>query len=274
MKRIFLLIHGIFLFAICNHLYARKINDSIPRYAGYTLAWNDEFDENTLNKNDWNIEHGNNNGWGNHELEYYTSSPKNVYISGGNLVIEARKEKRDNFSYSSARINTKGKREFLYGRIDMRAKLPVDKGMWPALWLLGSNISEVGWPKCGEIDVMELIGKNPKEVVGSFHWLKSGAAEGTINNKYDLRGEDFSEKFHVYSLIWLRDSMQILVDNSPYVKVARQDFNDGVYPFDKPFFLLFNVAVGGDWPGNPVSTTTFPQKMLVDYVRYYRLDKE
>ncbi|ANI89227.1 hypothetical protein A9P82_07940 [Arachidicoccus ginsenosidimutans] len=256
---------------VFNNVHAQNVA-SIPQYQGYTLAWHDEFDENKLNEKDWTYELGNRNGWGNHELEYYTSSPKNIYTSKGNLVIEARREKKDDFDYTSARIDTKNKQEFLYGRIDMRAKLPVDKGLWPALWLLGSNISTVPWPKCGEIDVMELIGKNPKEVVGSFHWKKADGTEGTINNKYDLTDEDFSKNFHVYSLIWRKDSMQILVDNFPYVKVAREDFNDGTYPFDKPFFLLFNVAVGGDWPGNPDNATKFPQKMLVDYVRYYKLN--
>ncbi|MGF7229986.1 glycoside hydrolase family 16 protein, partial [Arachidicoccus sp.] len=261
-----------FYISMPNNIYAKKIirTDSIPQYKGYTLAWHDEFDKKKLNEQDWNYEKGNHNGWGNHELEYYTSRPKNVYLSKGHLVIEARKEDYHTFHYTSARITTKDKKEFTYGRIDMRAKLPVSSGMWPALWMLGSNISTVNWPTCGEIDIMELIGKNPKQVVGSFHWEKANGTEGTINNKYSLSNGDFSKNFHVYSLTWGKDSMQILIDNIPYVKAARQDFNDGTYPFDKPFFLLFNVAVGGDWPGSPDDTIKFPQKMSVDYVRYYR----
>lgn len=252
--------------------YARKIIhiDSIPQYKGYTLAWHDEFNEKKLNKKVWNYEIGNHKGWGNNELEYYTSSPKNVYISKGILVMEARKENCDSFHYTSARITTQNKKEFTYGRIDMRAKLPVSSGMWPALWMLGSNVAKVNWPKCGEIDIMELVGKNPQQIVGSFHWEKADQTEGTINNRYNLINEDFSKNFHLYSLIRKKDSMQILVDNIPYVKVSRQDFKDGSYPFDNPFFLLFNVAVGGDWPGNPDSTTKFPQRMLIDYVRYYK----
>lgn len=252
--------------------YAKKIIsiDSIPQYKGYILAWHDEFNAKKLNEKIWNYEIGNRKGWGNNELEYYTSSPKNVFISKGNLVIEAKNESLDSFHYTSARITTKNKKEFTYGRIDIRAKLPVSSGMWPALWMLGSNVSKVNWPKCGEIDIMELVGKNPKQVVGSFHWEKTDGTEGTINNRYSLINEDFSKSFHVYSLIRKKDSMQILVDNIPYVKVSRQDLSDGSYPFDNPFFLLFNVAVGGDWPGNPDSTTKFPQRMLVDYVRYYK----
>lgn len=238
-------------------------------YPGYHLVWHDEFDETGLSDNDWNYEIGG-NGWGNQELEYYTSRPQNVFISDGKLIIEARKESYGNNSYTSARITTQGKHEFQYGRIDIRAKLPVATGMWPALWMLGSNIKQVGWPQCGEIDIMELIGKNPREVVGSFHWKKADGSEGTFNNRYDLTQGDFSQAFHVFSLLWDADSLQILVDDIPYVKASRQDLSDGPYPFDQPFFFIFNVAVGGNWPGPPDQTTSFPQRMFVDYVRVFQ----
>lgn len=238
-------------------------------YPGYRLVWHDEFDEQQLADSNWNYEIGG-NGWGNQELEYYTSRPQNVFLSDGKLIIEARQESYGNNAYTSARITTQGKHEFQYGRIDIRAKLPVAQGLWPALWMLGSNIKQVGWPQCGEIDIMELIGKNPREVVGSLHWKKADGNVATFNNKYDLSQGDFSQAFHVFSLLWSADSLQILVDDIPYVKAARQDLSDGIYPFVQPFFFIFNVAVGGNWPGPPDQTTVFPQRMFVDYVRVFQ----
>jgi len=243
--------------------------DTPTSYAGYKLVWSDEFNESKLNTNDWNYETGG-GGWGNQELENYTSRSQNVFVSSGNLIIEARKEKYGNNDYTSARITTQGKQEFKYGRIDIRAKLPVAHGMWPALWMLGNNINSVGWPECGETDIMELIGKNPKQVIGSLHWKKSDGSVGTFNNAYSLATEDFSQHFHVFSLIWSQDSLKILVDDIPYVKASRQDVSDGIYPFDNPSFLIFNVAVGGLWPGSPDDTTVFPQRMFVDYVRVFQ----
>lgn len=243
--------------------------DSPLSYPGYKLVWSDEFNGTALNTKDWNYENGG-NGWGNNELENYTSRLQNSFLSCGNLVIEARQEDYNGNHYTSARITTQGKQEFTYGRIDIRAKLPVAKGMWPALWMLGSNIPTVPWPACGETDIMELIGTNPRQVVGSFHWKKSNGSEGTFNNAYSLSAEDFSQHFHVFSLIWAQDSLQILVDGMAYVKAARQNLSDGTYPFDNPFFLIFNVAVGGDWPGPPDNTTPFPQRMFVDYIRVFQ----
>ncbi|HEX5552274.1 MAG TPA: family 16 glycosylhydrolase [Chitinophagaceae bacterium] len=240
-------------------------------YPGYKLVWRDEFGGSSLNENDWNYETGG-TGWGNNELENYTSRPQNVFLSSGNLVIEARKEDYQGSHYTSARITTQGKKEFTYGRIDIRAKIPVAKGMWPALWMLGGNISTVPWPACGETDIMELIGKNPSRVVGSFHWKKADGTEGTYNDTYNLTTGDFSQHFHVFSLLWGHDSLQILVDDVPYVKASREALTDGIYPFDKPFFLIFNVAVGGNWPGPPDHTTQFPQRMFVDYVRVFQKD--
>lgn len=241
-----------------------------PRsYPGYHLIWHDEFNGKTLSTRDWNFEEGG-HGWGNHELEYYTARKQNVFLSGGMLVIQARKENYKGSAYTSARITTQGKREFTYGRVDIRARVPVSKGMWPALWMLGSSIPTVSWPACGEIDIMEVIGTHPSQVVGSLHWKKADGKEGTFNNRYDLSTGDFSTRFHVFSLIWEKDSIKILVDNIPYVKASREDLSDGDYPFDKPFFFLFNVAVGGDWPGAPDQTTSFPQRMYVDYVRVFQ----
>ncbi|MGH2648343.1 MAG: family 16 glycosylhydrolase, partial [Ginsengibacter sp.] len=242
--------------------------ESQTSYPGYSLVWSDEFDGKTLNSNNWNYETGG-SGWGNHELENYTSRPQNVFVSSGNLVIEARQESYGGNNYTSARLNTAGKQQFQYGRIDIRAKLPVSSGMWPALWMLGNNFAQAGWPGCGETDIMELIGKNPKQIVGSFHWKKGDGTEGTVNNVFNAP-QDFSQQFHVFSLIWDQDSLKILVDDHVYVSGNTQNITTGTYPFNAPSFFIFNVAVGGDWPGSPDNTTIFPQRMFVDYVRVFQ----
>ncbi|MBS1947500.1 MAG: family 16 glycosylhydrolase [Bacteroidetes bacterium] len=238
-------------------------------YPGYNLVWSDEFNGNSINTNDWNFETGG-DGWGNHELEYYTGRPQNAFVSCGNLIIEARSENYGNNYYTSARLTTQNKRTFLYGRIDIRAKLPVASGMWPALWMLGSNIPQVGWPACGETDIMELIGKKPNQVAGSFHWANSGGGVSSISKSDTLLSGDFSQQFHVFSLTWEKDSMQILIDDHPYSTANSQNVTGGNYPFNLPFFFIFNVAVGGDWPGPPDYNTNFPQRMFVDYVRVFQ----
>ncbi len=276
--RLFIILAGLALFS-CSGKKSGSGENILPfdtsgyespmSYPGYHLVWHDEFNGDSLNAADWNYETGG-NGWGNQELEYYTSRKQNAFLTSGFLVIRAQAESYNGSEYTSARITTQGKREFTYGRVDIRAKLPVTTGMWPALWMLGSNIPAAGWPECGEIDIMELIGKNPQQVVGSFHWKKADGSEGTVNNRYTLAAGDFSQRFHVYSLIWSRDSLSILMDDIPYANASRQDLSNGNYPFDNPFFLIFNVAVGGNWPGPPDATTHFPQQMVVDYVRVFQ----
>ena len=238
-------------------------------YPGYNLVWHDEFDGSALNTSDWNYEQGG-SGWGNHELENYTNRQQNVFVSAGNLIIEARQESFGGSNYTSGRLTTYGKQQFTYGRIDIRAKLPVSKEMWPALWMLGSNISTVPWPACGETDIMELIGTYPSRVVGSMHWKQQDGSTGTFNNAYNLSSQDFSQQFHVFSIIWKQDSLQFLVDDNVYVNGSTGNVTSGTYPFNSPFFFIFNVAVGGDWPGSPDGTTVFPQRMFVDYVRVFQ----
>jgi beta-glucanase (GH16 family) len=239
-------------------------------YPGYTLAWSDEFSGAALDMNVWNQEVGNgSNGWGNHELEYYTNSTKNTLVSNGNLVIEARKESIGGFNYSSARLTTQNKKAFTFGRIDIRAKLPVNKGIWPALWMLGSNISSVSWPACGEMDIMELIGTYPSRCYGTMHWGTGAGAHASKGSEYNLASGNFSQQFHVYSLIWSQDNIQCLVDDQLYLTVTKTDVGT-TYPFNASQFFIFNVAVGGDWPGAPDNSTTFPQRMFVDYVRVFQ----
>jgi beta-glucanase (GH16 family) len=239
-------------------------------YPGYTLAWNDEFSVNTIDQNVWNFESGNNNGWGNNELEYYTASPKNVFVSNGNLIIEARKESINGFNYSSARMTTQNKKSFTFGRIDIRAKLPVSKGLWPALWMLGNNITTVGWPASGEIDIMELIGTSPNRVYGTMHWKPVGAPSTNKGSHYDLNSGDFSQQFHVFTLVWTQDTLKWYVDDQLYYTGTKADVGTANYPFNAPEFFIFNVAVGGNWPGPPDATTPFPQRMFVDYVRVFQ----
>lgn len=238
-------------------------------YPGYTLAWSDEFSSSTINTDNWNFEAGN-SGFGNHELENYTARTQNAFQSNGKLIIEARSELSNGSNYTSARMNTAGKKTFKFGRIDIRAKLPVTKGMWPALWMLGSNISTVPWPACGETDIMELVGLDPKKVQGTCHFANSAGVHDSRGGSYSLSNEDFSQKFHVFSIKWVQDSITFLVDDQSYFTVTNASTGTTNYPFNNPSFFIFNVAVGGDWPGSPDATTGFPQRMFVDYVRVFQ----
>lgn len=255
---------------VCDGTYV-PVNDSgynaPTSYAGLSLLWSDEFNGTGINANTWNYETGG-GGWGNNELENYTNTTKNAFITnGGYLVIEARKE--SDGTYTSARLQTLGKKEFTYGRMDIRAKLPKTKGIWPAIWMLGSNISSTPWPACGELDIMELLGNQPNKVYGTMHWGQAGQGSTHIGDSYVLSNNDFSDKFHVFSIVWDSSKIEWYVDNVKYFTGNKSDVN-GTYPFDKSFFFLLNVAIGGNWPGAPDASTVFPQRMIVDYIRVYQ----
>lgn len=236
---------------------------------GYTLVWSDEFDSTALNANNWNYETGA-NGWGNNELENYTAGTNNAYIENGNLVIEAKKEISGSAGYSSARLTSKGKQKFSHGKIEFRAKLPATKGIWPALWMLGENIDQVGWPTCGEIDIMELINKEqPSKIYGTGHWAANGG-HASAGGNFTLSSGYYSDAFHLFAIEWDGNQIKWLMDNNQYYQLNRADVTGDSYPFDKEFYLIMNVAVGGNWPGNPDASSVFPQKMLVDYVRVYQ----
>jgi beta-glucanase (GH16 family) len=239
-------------------------------YPGYTLVWSDEFSGNSLDLNVWNQEGGNSGGWGNNELEYYTSSQGNTFVSNGNLIIEARREAIGGFNYSSGRMTTQDKKAFKFGRIDIRAKLPVGNGIWPALWMLGSDINSVGWPACGETDIMELIGKTPSTVYGTMHWANGGGTHSSKGAEFELPAGDYSKEFHVFSIIWTLNNISWYVDDQKYLETSVADTGDGNYPFNADQYFIFNVAVGGNWPGSPDSNTLFPQRMFVDYVRVFQ----
>jgi beta-glucanase (GH16 family) len=239
-------------------------------YDGYNLVWQDEFSGTTLNTANWTHETGNGSGgWGNNELEYYR--PENTKLRDGYMIITARSESYQGKSFTSSRIITKGKQEFLYGRIDIRAKLPKGQGIWPALWMLGSNISTVGWPKCGEIDIMEMVGGQGREntIKGTLHWDH----EGTYACTCDKLGKTlstgiFPDKFHVYTLTWDATFIKWYVDDELFETIDITPA--GLSEFHAKQFFIFNVAVGGNWPGSPDATTKFPQQMIVDYVRVFQ----
>jgi beta-glucanase (GH16 family) len=255
---------------------------SILKDKRWKLVWSDEFngpdgppvDRSKIDRSKWALETGS-GVWGNEELEYYTDRPANVFLRNGNLVIRALKEKfppsdPKASNYTSARLKTLGKFSRAYGRFEARIKLPFGQGMWPAFWMLGDDIDKAGWPACGEIDIMENIGKEPSLIHGSIHGPGYTGNVG-IEAPYSLPGgQRFGDDFHVFAVEWSPDSVAFFVDQTMYVKRTRADLRPGwKWVFDKPFFLILNLAVGGDWPGAPDSSTRFPQEMLVDYVRVY-----
>lgn len=239
-------------------------------YPGYTLVWSDEFDGAALNPDFWTSETGTgNNGWGNNELQYYRED--NTSLVNGHLVITAKKQKFGGQEYTSSRIITKGKKAFKFGRIDIRAALPKGKGLWPALWMLGSNIDAVSWPACGEIDIMELTGDLPNRVLGTVHFGANLSQHRYISQSKYLSGNaNFQDEFHVFSINWVADKIEFLVDNEVFHTITPASMNGAAYPFNKPFFFIFNVAVGGNLPGSPDNSTPFPQRMIVDYVRVFQ----
>ncbi len=238
----------------------------------WQLVWSDEFEGpagQLPDMSSWQFDTG--TDWGNGQLEYDTDRPENVSLDGfGRLAITAREESYREQDYTSGRIKTKDLFEQAYGRFEARIQLPVGQGIWPAFWLLGSDIDEVGWPICGEIDIMEYRGQEPSVVYGSLHGPGYSGGDA-ISLRYDLVGDRFDAGFHVFSIKWSPDRIVWSVDDTPYFSVAPGDIPDGTdWVFDHPFFIILNVAVGGGFVGSPDSTTVFPQRMLVDWVRVYR----
>jgi|SRR5579864_807431 len=247
---------------------------------GYKLIWSDEFngpDGSAPDKKKWAYDIGvGENGWGNQELEYYTNHKKNAYIKNGNLVITARREKTKapdatTRQYTSARLKTLGLFSQTYGRFEARMKIPKGQGMWPAFWMMGDDVDKVGWPTCGEIDVMENIGKEPATVHGSLHGPSSTGSTSDATKILSLpAGQNLADDFHIYAVEWEPGTVRFYLDSTLYATFDQSQWlAGGKWVFDHPFFLLLNVAVGGDWPGPPDNTTKFPQRMLVDYVRVY-----
>jgi len=236
-------------------------------YDGYQLVWNDEFDGNTINTSSWVFETGTgNSGWGNNELQYYRQ--ENAWVEGGVLTIEAKKEIYQGSSYTSSRMKTQSKKSFQFGRIDIRALLPKGQGIWPALWLLGDNIQSVGWPSCGEIDIMEMIGGSGREntVHGTVHWDNDGHVQA--GGGYTLQSGIFANEYHVFTITWDETYLTWFMNDIQFYQISITPSH--MTEFRQKFFFIFNLAVGGNWPGNPDATTVFPQQMRVDYVRVFQ----
>ena len=238
-------------------------------YPGYQLVWSDEFRQPTIDKSNWTFDIGNgSNCWGNNELQYYKEENASIYAEEY-LMITAKEESVGGFDYTSSRMITKGKREFKFGRVDIRAAMPIGQGIWPALWSLGADIQTNPWPNCGEIDIMEYLGHESSRVHGTVHW-------GLNTHKYKgsstLSGNegDFHKAFHVFSIIWEKDKIEWYVDDKKYFSISASEMEGQPYPFNNDQFFIINCAVGGNWPGSPNNSTIFPQRFFVDYIRVFQ----
>ena len=232
--------------------------------------WHDEFEGSCIDASKWSFDIGS-NGWGNEELQYYTDRPENAYVTGGILHIRANKEQYNGSNYTSARLISKNKFSFKYGTIEARIALPVGKGIWPAFWMLGKSIDTDTWPACGEIDIIEAI--NSEHVVyGTTHWRFEGHYAKYGNSTKDFHGAhkkiDVTE-FHIYRVEWNEKRIAMYVDDFKYNEITIENNVGGTGAFHKPFFLLLNVAVGGNWPGFEIDDSQFPNEMRVDYIRIY-----
>ncbi|MBN1999440.1 glycoside hydrolase family 16 protein [candidate division KSB1 bacterium] len=247
---------------------------SIPEPPGWSLVWHDEFDGKKIDLTKWEHE-VNARGGGNNELQYYTARSENSYVKNGVLVIEAIKEtftgSEGTREYTSARLRTKNKGDWTYGRFEIRAKLPYGQGIWPAIWMLPTDNEYGGWAASGEIDIMELVGHEPNKVHGTLHYGGGWPENKHTGKSYTLAQGNFSQDFHVFTIEWKEGEIRWYMDGVHYQTLTEWYSTNGEFPapFDKRFHLLLNVAVGGNWPGNPDETTVFPQRMEVDYVRIF-----
>lgn len=240
------------------------------------LIWSDEFNANgSPDVSRWSYDMGdgcpNVCGWGNNELEYYTSNEKNVRVENGSLIIEAHKEKTGTKEYSSTRIVSKQKGDWVYGRIEVRAKLPKGRGTWPAIWMLSTDWKHGGWPASGEIDIMEHVGVDPNVIHGTLHSEKYNHVKGT-QQEGKITIPDAQDAFHIYAIEWSKDKVDFYVDDKMYHSVVRNPTDNFTgWPFDQRFHLIMNLAVGGNWGGmKGVDESIWPQRMEVDYVRVYQ----
>lgn len=238
----------------------------------WKLVWADEFDKGTMpDPRFWGYEEG---FLRNGEAQYYAKARKeNARIENGKLVIEARKDNWNGHKITSASLTTQGKRPFLYGRIEVRAKLPTGRGTWPAIWTLGENITTVDWPKCGEIDIMENVGFNPKSVHANVHMGAYNHMLGTGKGSR-IESDTVATAFHTYAVEWWPDRMEFYFDDTRYFGFVKEKDDDAVWPFHRPQYLIINLAIGGSWGGaQGVDETLFPHRYEIEYVRYYEPKK-
>ena len=268
-----LLIAFLFVLSACNPTLRSPVDSEVVMIdeTGWTIVWSDEFSGPAgapVNADFWTYETGG-HGFGNQQLEFNTDRTDNAQLDGmGNLVITAKREQYLGREYTSARLNTHRKVSQQYGRIVARAKMPEGTGLWPAIWLLGDDYETNTWPNCGEIDIMEMRGQNPNTVLGSLHG--PGYSAGSPKKNEVAVDPSLSEEFHLFSVIWTPESIEWFVDDIRYHRVQKVDFGETTpWVFDAPFFLILNLAVGGQFVGPVGSRTVFPAEMLVDFVRIY-----
>jgi beta-glucanase (GH16 family) len=240
---------------------------------GFELVWNDEFDGDDIDPTNWTYDIGG-WGWGNGEAQYYTSRPVNARVENGMLVIEGHQERYEDSYYTSARLTTQGLREFRYGRVEARMKVPRGAGLWPAFWMLGADFDKDSdnerrrWPFVGEIDVMEHLGREPDLILGTVHGPGYAGALGLT--KWNRRPYDIADDFHTYAVEWDADGITWFYDDEPYFTVVPDDLHGREWVFDSEFFLIVNLALGGSYPGPIGLDVEFPVQLHVDHVRVYR----
>lgn len=244
----------------------------------WQLVWSDEFEGEELDTDKWSYQFGTGQsegltGWGNNELQYYTDREENIFIDDGKLHIVARQETYENMNYTSARIRTINQGDWRYGRFEFRAKLPEGQGIWPAIWMMPTDDVYGTWAASGEIDIMELVGHVPDEVHGTLHYGGQWPNNVYSGDQYRLDSGKFSDGYHTFALEWEEGEMRWYVDGEHYQTQDnwRTEGHAFPAPFDERFHLIMNLAVGGNWPGNPDASTEFPQKLIVDYVKVYQL---
>ena len=261
-----LLTKALLTFSVIGKVFA--FSNTVKAADNYELVWSDEFNGNSLDTNTWNYEIGTGSwGWGNNEQQYYTD--RNIKVSNGTMKITAKREDYGGMKYTSSRITTKNKKNFKYGKIEARIKMPKFKGVWPAFWMLGANQDSVGWPKCGEIDIVEAI-NDENLVYGTLHWFHdpgnnnadSGSSVAVANRT----------EYHVYGVEWTADKLRWYVDGKVYRTMDVS--NDSFSEVRKEYFVIFNMAIGGQWPGYDIDETAFPATMEVDWVRAYKKVEE
>ena len=243
----------------------------------WKLVWSDEFEAEELDQDKWSYQFGTGEeqgltGWGNNELQFYTNHPENVYLEDGQLHIVAHREDHEGMEYTSGRIITRDKGDWRYGKIEVRAKLPQGEGIWPAIWMLPTEEVYGGWPKSGEIDIMEMVGHEPETIHGTVHYGPDSPNNEYVENPFSLDEGIFADDFHTFSIEWEEDQIKWFVEGNEFYSVTPDDLEPHPYPFNEEFHLILNLAVGGNWPGNPDETTEFPQSLIVDYVRVYQAD--
>ncbi|MGK0315004.1 MAG: beta-glucanase (GH16 family) [Saprospiraceae bacterium] len=274
------------IFACCIWLLSCKdINNSnkvlpasVEEYT-WKMVWNDEFDQDGLpDTKKWAYHEGDGCphvcGWGNNELQYYKEGDKdNARVEDGNLIIEAHKVEGQKYKYSSAKLVTQGKQTWKYGKLEIRANLPTGRGTWPAIWMMPAGNRYGGWPRSGEIDIMEHVGYDPDTIIGTVHTEAFNHIKGTQVAKYTYLG-DSETAFHTYSITWDEESIKWFIDGNEYHSFENKHITYEEWPFDKPFYLILNLAVGGNWGGEfGVDQSIWPQQMQVDYVRVYKMNQ-